>query len=174
MTLDEARKRKGRIAGLAAIAFGLISAILIYFVERRSPNFIRERHAMELAVLYAVLWGIVGLIAFLWYNRMSPDEADASGGTPPTIATKEETWKRRKGTLTGLAVIALGLASAIVMYLVDSGNPFDYFKMTNAMELAIVHAVLWGLFGLGLVLWHNRQPPDPANTNAYDPNDPYR
>jgi hypothetical protein len=78
-----------------------------------------------------------------------------------------------RGTMVGLSVIALGLASAIVMYLVDSSS-FDFFKMMHAMEFAILHAFLWGIVGVVLILWHNRQPPGQANINTYDPNDRYR
>ena len=41
------------------------------------------------------------------------------------------------------------------------------------MDMAIVHAVLWGIVGVGIILYHNRQPPNPA-ANFSDPNDPYR
>jgi hypothetical protein len=87
-------------------------------------------------------------------------------------ANDDAAWKRKKGTYAGLGVIAFALIGAIFMY-VDDNNSMDYFKMMHAKDYAILHAVLWSLFGLGIILWHNRPPPD--NSNTYDdPNDPYR
>jgi hypothetical protein len=34
--------------------------------------------------------------------------------------------------------------------------------MMHAKDFAILHAVLWCLFGLGLILWHNRPPSGPS------------
>lgn len=167
-------RRKWTRAGLGVIAFGLVSAIGIYLLERRSSDPFREQDAMEFAFLYAALWVVLGLIVIRWFNRNAPDYSHLSAPAPHAIVpTKEKTWERRKGTLVGLLVIALGLAGAIVMYLVDRSS-FDFFKKTNAMELAIVHAVLWGIVGVVMILWHNRQPPDHSNTRLYDPNDPLR
>ncbi len=61
----------------------------------------------------------------------------------------------------------------MVMYL-GNRSSFDFFENIYAMKLAIVHAVLWSIFGGILILYHNRQPPDPSQMNTYDPNDPYR
>jgi hypothetical protein len=76
-------------------------------------------------------------------------------------------WKRKKGTLTGLAVIALGIVSAIVMYFVDR-NSMDFFRWGHASDMAIIHAVLWGFVGLVIILWHNREPPDPTRNDGGD------
>jgi uncharacterized membrane protein YfcA len=172
-TAEVAQSRKiGIRAGLAVIAFGLVTAILLYVVESRSSNFIREKHAIEFAIMYVLFCAVTGLMIFRWFNRHAPDHTTAPG--PGAVApTKEQTWTRRKGTLGGLLAIALGLGSAMIMYLVDS-SPFNFFKMMHAMDMAIVHAVLWSIVGGGLILYHNRQPPDPSSTNLYDPNDPYR
>ena len=166
-------RRAGMRAGLAVIAFGVVTAIGLYFLQLRSPNSIRERHALELAIMYAVFCGVVGIIIIRWFNRMAPDRVTAPlpGANEPT---REQTWTRRKGTLGGLLAIALGLLSAIIMFFVNTSSPIDYFKWMHAMDMAIVHAVLWGIVGGVIILYHNRQPPDPAATNAYDPNDPYR
>ena len=166
-------RRKWTRAGLGVIAFGLISAIGIYLMEVRSSDVFREESAMEFALLYAALWVVLGLIVIRWFNRNAPDYSHASEHAPhATPPTKEQTWTRRKGTLTGLAVIALGLASAIVMYLTDRSS-FDFFKKTHAMTFAVLHAVLWGLVGGVMILWHNHRPPDNSN-RGYDPNDSLR
>ena len=169
-----AQERKiGIRAGLAVIAFGLVTAVLLYVVESRSTRLMGPENAAEFAIMYVLFCAVTGLMIFRWFNRNAPDDTTAPGpgGVPPT---KEQTWTRRKGTLGGLLAIALGLGSAMVLYLIDSSSPFDYFKMMHAMDMAIVHAVLWSIVGGILILYHNRQPPDPSSTNLYDPNDPYR
>ena len=169
-----AQERKiGIRAGLAVIAFGLVTAVLLYVVESRSSNFIREQHAIEFAIMYVLFCAVAGLMIFRWFNRHAPDTTTVPepGQTAPT---KEQTWTRRKGTLGGLLAIALGLGSAMVLYLIDSSSPFDYFKMMHAMDMAIVHAVLWSIVGGILILYHNRQRPDHTANNSYDPNDTYR
>jgi presenilin-like A22 family membrane protease len=167
------QRRKWTRAGLGVIVFGLVSATGIYLLEARSSDVFREEAAMEFAILYAALWVVLGLIVIRWFNRNAPDHANASGQAPHAAPpTKEQTWERRKGTLVGLAVIALGLASAIVMYLTDRSS-FEFFKKTHAMTFAVLHAVLWGIVGVIMILWHNRQPPDSSN-RGYDPNDPLR
>jgi uncharacterized membrane protein len=171
-TAAAAQTRKaGTRAGFAVIAFGVVTAIILYVIQSRSPDSIRERHALELAIMYAAFCGVAGLIIIRWFNRMAPDHTTAPlpGADAPT---REQTWKRRKGTLGGLLAIALGLLTAIVMYFVDTSSPIDYFRWMHAMDMAIVHAVLWGIVGVIIILYHNRQPPDPAATN-YNPNDPY-
>ena len=152
---EAAQSRKiGIRAGLAVIAFGLVTAILLYVVESRSSNFIREEHAIEFAIMYVLFCAVTGLMIFRWFNRHAPDHTTAP--EPGAVApTKEQTWTRRKGTLGGLLAIALGLGSAMVMYLVDS-SPFNFFKMMHAMDMAIVHAVLWSIVGGILILHHNR------------------
>ena len=172
-TAEAAQSRKiGIRAGLAVIAFGLVTAILLYIVESRSTRFMRPENAAEFAIMYVLFCAVVGLMVFRWFNRHAPDHSAAPGpgGVPPT---KEQTWTRRKGTLGGLLAIALGLGSAMVMYLVDS-SPFDFFKMMHAMDMAIVHAVLWSIVGGILILWHNRPPQHHSANNTSDPNTPSR
>lgn len=157
-------RRKWTRAGLGVIAFGAVTAIVIYFIERHSSDTFREDDAMEFAFLYAALWVVLGLIVIRWFNRNAPDHTTAPG--PGAVApTKEQTWERRKGTLVGLLVIALGFGSAIGMYLADR-NSLDFFKKIHGMELAIIHAVLWGIVGAVMILYHNRQPHDSASTNT--------
>jgi hypothetical protein len=69
--------------------------------------------------------------------------------------------KRRRGTIGGLTVIAFGLIGAIIIYF-SARNPMNFFRWMYAADFAILHAVLWTLFGLGLILWHNRPPTDPS------------
>jgi len=172
-TAELAQSRKiGIRAGLAVIAFGLVTAILLYVVESRSTRSMRQENAAEFAIMYGLFCVVAGLIVFRWFNRNAPDYTTAPE-LGKTALTKEQTWTRRKGTLGGLLAIALGLLSAMVMYVVNR-NSFSFFENIYAMDLAIVHAVLWSIVGGGIILWHNRQPPDPANANLYDPNDRYR
>lgn len=169
-TAEVAQSRKiGIRAGLAVIAFGVVTAILLYVVEHRSDRSMRQENAASFAIMYGLFCGVVALTVFRWFNRHAPDYT-----TPlepgQTVPTKEQTWARRKGTLGGLLAIAAGLGSAMIMYLVDR-NSFNYVTNIYAMDMAIVHAVLWSIVGGGLILWHNRQPPDHP---VIDPNDPHR
>jgi hypothetical protein len=65
--------------------------------------------------------------------------------------------QRRMGTYCGLALIAFGLVGAVVIYVNDS-HSMDFFELTHALDLAVLHAVLMGLGGLGVILWYNRDP----------------
>jgi hypothetical protein len=86
------------------------------------------------------------------------------------MAEEEDTErKRRKGTWTGIALIAFGLAGAVISYVQDS-NTLDFFSMMHAKDFAILHAVLWGIAGLIVILWYNRPPADP--TARYNDRDP--
>ena len=166
-------RRMGTRAGLAVIAFGFVTAIIVYFILRHSPNSMRAENALGFTTMYTAFCAVVGLIVIRWFNRMAPDRADMSGLAPDAIApTREKTWERRKGTLAGLLAIALGLLTAMGMYLVDSSS-FDFFQRMHAMEFAILHAFLWGTVGVIMILWHNRQRLDHRN-KVYDPNDPLR
>jgi hypothetical protein len=60
--------------------------------------------------------------------------------------------KRRKLTIGGLVVIAYALISAVYMYFRDRDS-MDYFAMGYAMKGAVLHAVLFGLLGLGMIAW---------------------
>lgn len=79
--------------------------------------------------------------------------------------SEDAAWKRKKGTWTGLAVIVLGIVSAIVVYFVDS-NSMNFSRWMHASDMAIIHAVLWGFVGLVIILWHNRTPPDPTRNDG--------
>jgi H+/Cl- antiporter ClcA len=161
-TADAAQSRKTGIrAGLGVIAFGLVTAILLYIVESRSTRAMRPENAAEFAIMYVLFCAVVGLMVFRWFNRHAPDYTTAPepGQTAPT---KEQTWTRRRATLGGLLAIALGFASAIVMYLTDMAS-FDFLTKMHAMEFAILHAFLWSIAGGVLILcfhWLNRRPPD--------------
>ena len=88
----------------------------------------RKENAAAFAIMYVLFCAVAGLMIFRWFNRNAPDHTTAP--EPGAVApTKEQTWTRRKGTLGGLLAIALGLGTAMVMYLVDSSSPFDFFKM---------------------------------------------
>jgi len=170
----EIQSRKvGIRAGLGVVAFGLVTAILLYVVESRSTRFMRQENAASFAIMYGLFCAVVGLMVFRWFNRNAPDYTTVPelGKTAPT---KEQTWTRRKGTLGGLLAIALGLLSAMVTYLVNRDSLFDFFKSMYAMDFAITHAVLWSIAGGVLILYHNRQPQDASRNNTYDPNDPLR
>jgi len=67
--------------------------------------------------------------------------------------------KRRKGTYGGLALIAFGLISSFVVYYNDS-HSMEIVRMMEAKNYAILHAVLWTIAGVGVILWYNRPPPD--------------
>jgi hypothetical protein len=67
--------------------------------------------------------------------------------------------RSRKGTFYGLGMIAVGFVGAIAIYVYDS-NSMDYFDHTYALKSAILHAVLWLLGGIGVILWYNRKPND--------------
>lgn len=65
--------------------------------------------------------------------------------------------RRRKGTIGGLIFIVLGILSAPIIYVLDSSS-FDYIRMDNAVTFAVLHAVLWCVAGLLVILWYNRDP----------------
>jgi hypothetical protein len=73
--------------------------------------------------------------------------------------------KRKKGTISGLALIAFGVVGAIVGYYQDV-NSLDYFRMGVAKDYAILHLALWSIAGLCVILWYNRPPSD--NRDPYD------
>ena len=83
-------------AGLGMIAFGLISAIGIYLLERRSSDFVREQNAMEFAFLYTALWVVLGLIVIRWFNRNAPDNTTehAPHAPPPTTRANSGIHRR--------------------------------------------------------------------------------
>jgi len=82
--------------------------------------------------------------------------------------------KRRKGTIAGILMIVLGVLSSFVVSYMDSTS-FDVFRMMNATDLAVVHAVLWSIAGLLVILWYNRQPPDSGDAYpGYEPDDHLR
>ena len=67
--------------------------------------------------------------------------------------------KRKRGTLGGLALIAMGIVGAIAGYVSDA-NSLDYLRMGLAKDYAILHLVIWTLAGLGVILWYNRPSTD--------------
>lgn len=71
--------------------------------------------------------------------------------------TGDRESKRKKGTIVGCAMIALGLITAVWSYFRDSGS-LDFTSMTHAADFAVLHAVLWGLAGGAVILWYNRDP----------------
>ena len=64
--------------------------------------------------------------------------------------------RRRTLTRGGLVVIALGLISAVYMYFRDRDS-MDYFAMGYALKGAVIHFVLWGVIGLGMIAWANKK-----------------
>ena len=76
---DEAaarKRRKGTWTGLALIAFGLIGAVVSYFQDVHSFDYLKMMHAKDFAILHAVIWTIAGLVVIAWHNRPPPDPAD--------------------------------------------------------------------------------------------------
>lgn len=51
-------------------------------------------------------------------------------------------------------MIALGLVTAVFGYFRDRAS-MDYTSITNASDAAVLHAVLWGIAGVVVILWAN-------------------
>jgi len=75
--------------------------------------------------------------------------------------------RRRRGTRAGLVVIALGLIGAVYIYFQDSRDPF---QMDHAARNAMLHAFLYGVGGLLVILWFNRDRTNPESDGGGDGN----
>ena len=64
--------------------------------------------------------------------------------------------KRKNGTRAGFALIAFGVVGAIVAYYNDS-NSFDYVRMVNATDGAMLHLMIWTFAGLGVIFYYQNQ-----------------
>jgi hypothetical protein len=64
--------------------------------------------------------------------------------------------KRRRLTIGGLVVVAYALISAVYRYFQDRDS-LDYFAMGYAMKGAVLHVVLFGLIGLGMIAWARKK-----------------
>jgi hypothetical protein len=67
-------RKKGTLGGLALIAFGIVGAIVGYFSDIDSFDYLRMSAAKDYAILHLVLWTLAGLGIILWYNRPPDDE----------------------------------------------------------------------------------------------------
>ncbi|MEI7712089.1 MAG: hypothetical protein WCI94_11685 [Rhodospirillales bacterium] len=79
---DEAAKRrkKGLFNGGLLIAFGIVSAIYGYFRDSDSLDFTAMNHALDFAILRAVLFCGAGICVILWYRREEIDFRDDGSG----------------------------------------------------------------------------------------------
>ncbi len=59
---------------------------------------------------------------------------------------------RTRGMIGGLAIVAYGLASAVYGYYRDLDS-MDFATMAAAPDYAVLHVVLFGLAGLGVIAW---------------------
>ena len=64
------KRRKGTIAGLCLIAFGIAGAIIRYVQDSDSFDFVSMIEAGNFAVLHLVLWTVAGLGVIAWYQLM--------------------------------------------------------------------------------------------------------
>ncbi len=67
---------------------------------------------------------------------------------------------RKRGTLVGIGMIALGALGAVVAYFQDDDS-LDFVHMMHAGDFAIVHLVLWTIAGFLVIGWYNRPPTTP-------------
>ena len=72
-----AKRKKRTYAGLSMIAFGVIGAIIGYFNDKASFDFIRMLKAKNYAILHLVIWTIAGLGFIAWANKPPDDGNDA-------------------------------------------------------------------------------------------------
>lgn len=70
------KRRKGTIAGLALIAFGVIGAFVGYYQDSHSFDYLRMGLAKDYAMVHLTLCTIAGLLIILWHNRPPPDDPD--------------------------------------------------------------------------------------------------
>ncbi|HLH91493.1 MAG TPA: hypothetical protein VKX28_23835 [Xanthobacteraceae bacterium] len=74
-----AKRRKRTYVGLAMIAFGVTGAIVGYFNDKASLDFIRMIEAKDYAILHLVIWTIAGLGFIAWANRPADNDDDIGG-----------------------------------------------------------------------------------------------
>ncbi len=67
-------RKKGILAGLALIAFGVVGAIAGYVSDTESLDYLTMGLAKDYAIQHLVLGTIAGLGIILWYNRPSDDK----------------------------------------------------------------------------------------------------
>jgi hypothetical protein len=77
----------------------------------------------------------------------------------------KESDRRRKGTFTGLALIAFGAIGAVIGYYNDAGS-FDVIRMLEAKNYAVLHLVLWTIAGLCVIGWAHLSPEDRGDDAA--------
>jgi hypothetical protein len=75
------KRRKGTIAGLCLIAFGIVGAIIGYVRDFNSFDIIRMIEAGNYAMVHLVLWTIAGLAVIGWY-RLKPADDDRNDDPP--------------------------------------------------------------------------------------------
>ena len=76
------KRKKGTIAGLCLIAFGVAGAIIGYVQDSDSFDIIRMIEAGRFAALHLVLWTIAGLGVIAWYQLM-PADGSRTEDDPP-------------------------------------------------------------------------------------------
>ena len=68
-------------------------------------------------------------------------------------------WKT-KGLLNAALLVAWGWLGAIYLYFRDKGS-MDYSAMSNALQGAILHAVLFTVAGLLVLAWYYKKDQRP-------------
>jgi len=69
------KRRKGTIAGLCLIAFGIVGAIIGYIQDPGSFDIVRMIEAGNFAVLHLALWTVAGLRVIAWYQFLPGDRS---------------------------------------------------------------------------------------------------
>jgi hypothetical protein len=85
------------------------------------------------------------------------------------LLAKSNSDKRKIQTLVGLGFIAFGIIGAFIGYVSDF-HSFDYLKISLAKDYAILHLVIWVVFGLFIILLANRLPDDELPFETRDDN----
>jgi hypothetical protein len=67
------KRRKGTLAGLTLIAFGIVGAIVGYVGDINSLDYLTMFAAKDYAILHLALWTFAGLGIMLWSNH-NPDD----------------------------------------------------------------------------------------------------
>jgi hypothetical protein len=76
------KRRKGTIAGLCLIGFGVAGAIVGYMQDSGSFDVVRMIEAGNFAMLHLVLWTFAGLAVIAWY-QLQPGASDRGTDDPP-------------------------------------------------------------------------------------------